>query len=272
MNKKYKLVFIGLGVYIVLMGILLIYNHYSSKEKGIATIFIDNSSTWVYSSGKWAKIPSREILNYNWKKYKLYYDHKYFGDYYLMKNNSDSNWYMFDDNKASVDWKSGIVAFGGNIKVDPLEIKQLEIPEDEYKYSIDVLKSFNIKDTDIESNSIKIKYLVDLDKDGENESIYAISNVFTEKEKEKNYSIVFYRKNNKNIVIYQLINDFDKSNYFSGCMPDVSTIFNIGRDNNPKLVVNCEFYSGIRSYNYLYGYNNKTNEFDNILIDLDTAL
>ncbi len=263
MKKRYKLVFICLGIYAIIMAVIIFINQ-SNKNKGVATIFIDNYSKWIYSDQKWAKIPDSEIEDYSWKKYDIYQNQKFIGNNYLM--NSEGQWYIFDNNRKSISWERGTIAYGGDIKIENISYTSTNMTNKEYAYANRVLKQLNIKDVLDENTPLKKKYLIDLDNDGTKEEIFAISNTYQDMiTPTKVYSIVFLRKNNKNTVIYRSIEKF--KTHYQGCRPSISTAFKINKDNNPKIAISCTFFSAVEVNNYLYEYNNKTTDFKNILID-----
>lgn len=265
MKKKYRFLFICLFIYILLMIAVICYNMYF-KNKGDAVIFVDNYASWRYSDEKWSKISDGQIMNYSWKKYDLYSEQKLMGNYYLMKNNYNEDWHIFDDDKNAIKWTSGIVAFGGSLEVNPVSYSTTKISSSEMSYVKNVAKNLDIDDN-ISKLSIENKYLVDLDDDGINEEIYAFSNAFVDTSSKKVYAIVFMRKNNKNRIIYNYIQD--NKNSFQGCLPSVDTIFKVGKDKNPNFSISCTFYSMSGIYSYLYDYDIKSDKINKLLTSVD---
>ncbi len=259
MKRREKIVFGILALYIVFMLGLFIIN--GKKEEKYSTMFYDNYVKLLYKDGKWSNISNRNINDYSWKKYDLYYNNDFYGNYYLMYNNK---WYIFDDDKKSIDWEPGIVAFSGNIKSRVIDTKKEDISSNEYSYSREVLSSLDIDNIDISKLKEKSRYLVDVDSDGDVDKIYSISNAQMEGDyvSNKTFTVVFARVNDKNIIIYK--NVINKKNYYAGYSPNL-VAFSIDDYKEANLLLSVGSYSDIDTNSYLYKYNTSTKKFDNIL-------
>lgn len=262
LKNKYKFIIIGLIIYCLIMAVVVI--KIFNRDSGYTTVFIDNFSKWIFVEGEWVKIPKEDIKNYTWKKYDLYYDQQKMGNYYLA--NTNDKWYIFDDNKISVNWKMGIIALGGDRKstIDNMDISQIE--SDEYDFVETALKSIDVDDVDLDKVAFKQKYRVDLDHDGKKENIYAVSNAQMQGEypQDKTYTAIFARNKNRSTIIYKLV--LDKSNAFAGCIPTIYSL-NIDRLKTSKIMVSCAFYSAKNVYTFLYDYDSKKQDFKNLIMD-----
>ena len=260
MNKKYKIVFLILLVNVlIVLGIVLINTH---KDQGYVTVILDNFGRWIYSDKKWSKIPSSDIPKYSWKKYDLYADNEFFGNYYLMYN---KKWYIFDNDKKAIKWRFDTVGLGGNIDSSLDKILVYDMKSSEYSYAKNALESINIKNQDISKIGFKKKYTLDLDKDNKKETIYAISNAQMQGEysQKLNYTVLFLRSGNKNIILYQHVEN--KYNSYGGCIPSITSI-SVGKDKISKLIVNCSFYSDSSILSSIYDYDVKNKRFNRLAV------
>jgi len=131
-------------------------------------------------------------------------------------------------------------------------LKKANINEEDLKKVKNVLKSENIEYT--YNLSYKKKVTLDVDGDSKEETIYAISNVFTSEPNQK-FSIVFI----DNDGIEVLYKDVKKpSKMYEMCMPKVKFIIDIDKDLKYEIITECTYFSVMGSCDSLYKIKNNS--------------
>jgi hypothetical protein len=98
------------------------------------------------------------------------------------------------------------------------------------------------------------KIVVDIDNDGIDEEIYSVSNVFPMfYEPEKVFSYVFMKKDSKIYYMYKYEAEADS---YSGCIPQISAIFDSDEDGVSEFALTCSRYSDQEPINSIYRFGN----------------
>ena len=141
-----------------------------------------------------------------------------------------------------------MIAYRANYNIPVYNYKLEEI--DDYTYVNKVLS-----DNDLSSNDFtaKQKIVFDFDDDGIVEEFYLISNVFSNFDSDKVFSIVFMVKDDK---IYNVYKDIQKNNSFNGCKPYYRAFLDIDKDNKYEFILSCSGYSVSHTSNMLYKFEN----------------
>ena len=168
MNKSYIKIYVVLVIIFVL---LISFSMTFLKEEkvkngfiiaGEKQIFEYNNKTWQYSTQ--SKV--------EWKKFNVYSGLSYIGKYYLTNNNN--KYYFFDDNNDSNDVQYPFIAISNGLNIELIDYFKEDIDNNDINIIFNYLKKKRINyDGDY---SIKNKYVIDLNNDGKNDSIYFISN------------------------------------------------------------------------------------------------
>ena len=248
-KKKYKVLFIILGIYIV---VILIITFMFKGKNNYVTVMLNNNNKWKYENGQWTNIDIKTIDNYSWQTYKIYnYSNKYIGSYYLLYSNN--KWYIFDKNKTAIKWQEGIVALGGDIASTEKTITTVNLDDDDKRYINEVLDENKITDRD--NLSTKKRYDIDIDNNGLKERFYVVSNVFfpdTTNKPSKLFGFIFMRNKKGNVMLYKRVVNYD--GYYKECRPSIVTGLNISKNEN-YLITSCSYYSTIGTNNTLFKYN-----------------
>ena len=207
-------------------------------------IYIGTEVKWSYKNSKWQKEDIEKDLLL--KKYNVYDadTHKYIGKYNLKK--VDNNLYLENKNNYELN-ENNIIFFKGN-KIKLYDFKQ------EYEIESNVIKEILRKVNISEYGELNLmeKTTIDIDNDGNDEIIYAISNVYSSMNERNHFSIVALYKNNQ----YQII----KSNIDSGdSLLYVYAIVDLNSDNQLELILIDEGFS--LSGNTYYMYELKNNDY-----------
>lgn len=236
--------------YVILLVILLVFFAFmfftfglNNIEKGklTTTVVIDNDIVWSLKNKNWYNNTSYSELN--WKEFNVYVDNKKIGDYYLWHN---GKWYIFDKDKNAVSYDGKLLAYRANYKMKV------------YDYTLENIDDFSdvnkvLLDNDITDEidyTAKSKVSFDYDNDGEMETFYLVSNVFSmDSNPDKVFSIVFMVKNDK---VYPIYTDIQKNTSFNGCKPYFNSFLDVDNDENYELILSCAKYSVSHVESMLY--------------------
>ncbi len=198
-------------------------------------IYVENIS-WEYSKGKW--IEKTIENNLDLKKYTIYKPNtfEYIGKYDLKYKDT---WYIKEKKKFEQYGYSLIAFKGKGIKLYPFDVK----------YGIDksvankILKKININKYGQLNIAKTIK--LDVDNDHEEEIIYVMSNLYSDMEESKTFSVIALYDNEKYSIIKYVTDTEDQ-------ILNLYAAIDIDGDKNLEFIVASEFYSCVNSYS-MYG-------------------
>ncbi len=215
------------------------------------TILVGKRTVWQYQDKKWFnRSGNTDYKNFDWKKYHVYSNQEYAGDYLLWH---DDRWYAFDDNKKAIDLSGEFFAYAGNYDLNFYPFAEEEI--EDYSSVYKVLKQYGIPEDSTFSSAYHV--LVDFDNDGVDEDFYVISNVFSGEEPDITFALVYMVRDNKISMIYEDV--VRNANYYNRCMPYFTSFLDIDRDSSFEFILSCGRYSIAEPLNMLYQYSD--NEF-----------
>ena len=234
----------------------------SKSEKEYDLVLIADDVIFQKTNNHWNKVTYDNNIRklVNWKSYKIYTDYKYFGEYNLVKT---TNWLAFDDDRNPIDMDTGVSSFFAYSSNNNFEVKELEIMHnDDLEKVKEILKEYKI-DINYEP-VINVYTKVDLDNDGINETIYAISNMLQEIETEPSFTIFLVERNNK---LYRLFRVAEDTNLTKLCYPRINAVFDIDNDNENEIIMSCTT-TGIESVvTALYKYNSEKDDYEIVISD-----
>ncbi|MBQ6477675.1 MAG: hypothetical protein IJI43_04510 [Bacilli bacterium] len=246
-NKIIIIFIIFIVVYAIVFFILLGGPKRLSQEKNTATIILD-SVIWNYEDNNWTNITQEDsISKLNWKKYTVYEDDKKLGNYYLWYDGS--KWYLFDKDRNSKEYYGELLAYKANYDIKMVKFAQKDI--DNYDYIEEVLETKKIDlnaDDYVVSNQIDI----DIDKDGQEETFYIVSNSNIYGVTGKTFSLVLMVKNNKTHKLYFEVKDSEEMT----CLPYIRAFMDVDDDDKLETIVGCESLTGSNK-RFLYKYTDK---------------
>ena len=227
-------------IFFVTIGISLMKN-----RNNFDYITINEKLIISKKNNRWNVI--RKNLNkYSWDFYSVYVDHEYFGRNYLYFNDQI---YLFDKDKMALNYNGSFIAFN----------------KEEYK---DV--SFNTKDSTettmlesvLKKNKLDSKQVytsnyyidIDIDKDGQNEQLYVVSNRFPidRINAKKYFGFIYLVDDNKVSILYRDVSN--TTNSLSGCKPYIRNIIN--KENSYYIITECASYSDGPTSLSVYEYKN----------------
>lgn len=249
-KKIYYVLLMALGIYFVIMMLIFGRGIFNKKTPLELTLVIGDNATWTYSNKSWSNNNSSvKIDDLNWLDYDIYVDNKNIGRYYLW--NSDSHWYVFDKEKKSVPIDGNLLAIRSNkeITVKPFvaeEIKNIYHPDR-------ILTENGLPST--KNFTVSKLIQLDIDSDGNNETLYLISNAFPSGfTTNKIFTFVFLEKNNELYTMYKNIENYDG---YNGCKPYVSAILDLNNDGVYEVALSCGKFSVQKPTTILYRFTEK---------------
>lgn len=215
-------------------------------------IILSPKSIISYGNNKWFE---NKDFDYDYTLFDVYVNNESFGSNYLTYN---GDWYIYDANKNFKEYDGNVFAIKSSKPYNLLNFVKSELDENDKNIISAFLGSksivFNYEDM------FKSKIIYDFDRNGIRETLYLISNAFTENEASynKSFSIAFIHENNKDEAIYENIGDI--SSVYLICNPYLQNLINI--DNSLYVILGCNYFSDKGTEHHLYKVDN---EFTKIL-------
>lgn len=220
------------AIFICLFGVTTIRKFFSK-----AYIVLDSGDKWMLENTKWVNLPDNENSLYNWQKYKIYTDNKYFGDYKIFYNNKI---YLFDDKDKSVSYDAlNVIALKGNFA-----IVDYEVTENFDEKGIEFLEDFIKKEKlDVELEQFRLKmYEINHKNSEKSDRIYVATNLFGEPgEAEEVLTLIFCMYDNGKIeVLYSEHNVANMQLQF--CSPQIRNVIDFLDDGKYEIIFECIYY------------------------------
>lgn len=251
---------VGIAIIVILISILIIIivlyllGVFNKKAKE-ADIVVDNTVMFKYSKKKWDTVDSKLYENYNWNKYSVYSDNKYLGRYDVV--NMMDKWYVFTDDRTSVDVSGDKLYLGGEIKAKLSAFKKEKLTSD-MVYVHSVLDYYKISRDDQNNYTFGYKVKFDFDDDGKKEELFVISNMFSSRNVDSSYSFMFIRDNDKTKMIYNNVSSGDKN--LTGCYAYLFSVIKVEDTKSFQMIMKCSHYSTEKAEYGLYQYQNNNVE------------
>lgn len=247
-NKKiYYGIILFLLVYLVIFLLLFKKDTNNKNKKNYGAFAIGNDAFFLYENGNWLSINTRYRKNYNWYLFDVYSDNEFLAKYSMIYSGI---WNMFDDKKNKID-----DSFNEKIGISTdLSYKMKEYNEKDSSldsYVKQVFERYNIPNTIALTSNRIIR--VDIDNDNELESIYTVTNAFSEIEQSITFGFIFLVDDSKIYMIYDEI--FERNTFSDTCKPYVSYILDFNHKN--YIMVSCAYYSDLGRKVLLYRYKDK---------------
>lgn len=231
-NNKQKTVFICLIVVFYLFVTIFLINNFLKKKESDFYLIVDDYTLLIRSDGIWTnETDSMEVPK---ERFAVYQNGEYQDAYYLQYNNK---WFIYDDNDKVVKRNGALLAYNGKKLLDVISVEDEAIASEDYN---------NIDSAILELNyptygeiSVFDKFVYDIDNNKKDETLYTVSNVYSEKEEEKYYSIVFFVTEDDIVIVDSDIN----SDRYSTATFELSYL--IDTDNNKKyeFLVMTDYFS-----------------------------
>lgn len=256
--KKYTKVAILIIIFFI---VLLLAVFLSSDERNIilqsnkheSYLIIGQNSIFTYQNKNIYNVTKNNEVRsaIDWEKFTILSDYKKIGNYLI---HYDDKWYLFDDNKASIDYnEDNLIAYKSNYNLKYVYKDQNDVIEN--KYIDKVLEAKELSGDNIVYSS---EVYFDIDNDGQNETFYVVGNSMPiHANDDKKYSITFMVKDE---IIYlidvNLFEDF-KRVY---CLPHIEGFMDLNSNNKNEIIISCNTMSSSQQQVNIYEFNKKNNK------------
>ena len=242
-KKTYIIILVVLVVYFLVF-FLLLGRENLKQEKYSTTIIVGNSTVWNYSGKKWSKLTGESILQkLDWQIFNVYVENEALGEYYLWH---DDQWYLFDKKKNAVNYTGRLLAYKSNYDINVLQYQEEEITD--FTYVNKVLEENGISTSSAFTTSRKTTY--DFDNDNIDETLYVISNVFSDDYyQEKIFAIAFMEKEGQIEYLYNSVTTPSDANV---CIPYLNAVLDTNKDNKYEIILSCGRISNQPPVDMLY--------------------
>jgi len=228
------------SVSFVALGIYLIVDFINSKKT--YTLFMRPYQ--ILECKKWeCEDKSDKLVDYNNKKYKIYVDEDYLGEYDLYYNKANLKYYVFDDKDMNLyDNKGLIFAYSGKASISQSRLLEVTLTDD----IIDALRDKS--KYEIPSNFYGKGVRMDFDNDGEDEMIVYIHDENQLESSDKFFSILAYIDGKK----VSILNEEVSENYYDIGYDYVSNVIDIFEDGKLEFVNLKSYGDLVGSCNVIY--------------------
>lgn len=218
------------------------------EEENAIDILLSPNTIVSYSNNKWFE---NKKLKYNNVLFDVFVNNEAYGDNYLTYN---SVWYIYDQHKNFKDYNGNVLAIKTKKSYNLINFVNSKLDENDKKIITAFLENKNITFNYEQIKKSKIIY--DFNHDGFRESLYIISNAFSENEYEfnKSFSFIFLNKTTgENNIVYETQKDIS-ANYLI-CNPYIHNMLNI--ENKTIVVAGCNYFSNGGTEHHLYELQNQ---------------
>lgn len=230
-------------IYLVLLFFLV-----NNKEPKEQYLFLSENTLIVRSNGKWKKSTAKEISDMT-----FYENSKELGVYSVKK--SDFGYEIYDKNGSIYsDFSEKLTGTSKQMRMTVSQFHKEELNDKDLSIVNRVLEDRGIHQYSILTSSEKISF--DFDHDGQDETIYAVSNAFGESEFLSVFSFVFMLNDGKAEILYEETGTID--HLYEIGRSYLHTVLEDRKNHDLKLVIGVEYFSneGTR-YIMLHSKNNQ---------------
>ncbi len=219
-------------------------------------VVVEDKAVWRKFGNKWTNLNIRNLRRLSFEQFDSFSTKEYIGKTYLDYEDS-LNVYSSDFEKLSLD--SGILSIKTKFDIKNKKSATFfnDIDDTDYPYVQEVLEKYNLLN---EENIEYLKYTIDINNDGEEDTIYSMSNFYNESEKNQAFSILFSVINdNIEIIESKIVSADDELNEKSMYLRYVVDVDN---DDNLEIVILKTAFGDVKSDCYtMYKYDITSNKY-----------
>lgn len=223
-------------------------------------VIINDKDIFKITNNKWTKINKRNINRLSFSNsYSLIGD-KFIGKTYL--NSNKDNFEIYDSAYQKIDATDTLITLNTKKEIEDIKIaKQYNAFDDVDMQNVNnILKRYSLDD---ESFSVTLKYITDLNNDGEDDIIYSISNFYDQDNRSKAFSLIFSSINNNIEMIDEVI--VDSADEYSTSTIYLKSVLDIDQDNNYELIISNASYGNDNNCYSIYRYDTGSNSFEKLI-------
>lgn len=223
-------------------------------------VIINDKDIFKVTNSKWTKINKRNIDRLSFSNsYSLDGDN-FVGKTYI--NSNKDNFEIYDSEYQKINIADTLITL--NTKKDIKDIKTAKqyntFGDDDMVNVNSILKRYSLND---ETFNVTLKYVTDLNNDGEDDIIYSISNFYDQDNKSKVFSLIFSSINDNIEMIDEVI--VDVAEEYSSNTIYLKSVVDIDQDNNYELIISNTTYGNDNSCYSIYRYDISSNSFTKLI-------
>ena len=232
-KKAYKIVIIGVIIYVVAMLIIFLPRYISNKRDKLYILSGDFIKI-KYENGNWSNITDSD--DYKLKEFEVFESGVYKGKYKILFTNK---YYLYDESGKSTSYEGQLFSYTGTLKLGVVNVADSEITESD-KYTITkALSKLGINSFD--QLNLYQKVSLDVDKDGVTENVYAASNYYTDESVDTVFSIVFIEKNGNVDILKEKVISSDK--IYDEPSYEITKIIDVKEDKKYEIIIEQSYFS-----------------------------
>lgn len=230
MKKEYKVLIV---VSVILLIVIIAIKLFTKKETDfVVLLFPDKVFQYNEKNDKFISRLTRELNENN-----VYYIHLSSGKEVKSKLSKKDFW-QYEENDDIINITERFIAVTENQSHSLVPFKLEKINNADVDEITELLKQQGI--VKIGKVSLSQKVSIDLDNDGITEDIISVSNVFNPAGRDKDFSLVYIRKQGKT---YMILNKMEKAhNLTESCMPFIGGFIDVNNDKIYEIIIGCSYY------------------------------
>lgn len=251
---EYVFVIVCLLLYLLLY--LFVFPKKKNNENKTEPIYIvlNAEQKFAYHNGKLESSADwNEILGT--KKFYSYSDGNYLGEYKLMIYNTAL--YLFDDNNNSIDYDGTLFTYSSPKKLELVNTRYINADEEIGEVLRTLAVENNVVVPPIDELQMSQKIPVDLDGDGNLETIYSINYL----NDMQSFSFLYYKKDGKLYRIASSVGTKENQNYIN--FYSITQVMDLDDDNKKEIIVRNRKYGTVAVDEYMV-YKKKGNDYKSI--------
>lgn len=249
---------IGIIIIFILITISLFFSliYLPYIDSNSTYVIVENNTIWKNNNGIWSNSNLRNLKRISFEEFYSFSSEGYIGKTYL---DYDNELKIYNSNFEEISLTNGILSVKTNTLLKNTTTAKFydEIDDADYPYIEEVLNKYSIN---YDSYMTSLKYTIDLNNDGEEDTIYSISNFYTEEDKAQAFSIIFSVINsNIEIIDYVIVDEKEelktKASY-------LRYIADVDYDNNYEFIILKTSYGDVKNDCYImYKYHSDSNKY-----------
>ena len=243
-----------LTLIIISLGYSLIY--YPFIKSNNYYVIISDKEIFKVHNNKWSKISNRNINRLSFGNSYSINNNRFIGKTYL--NSSKDNLEIYDNTYQKISVSDTLITINTNKKIEDIKIASFfdSIDDVDMNNVNNILKRYSLEN---EMFNLNLKYIADLNNDGNDDIIYSISNFYDTEDKSKAFSIIFSCINDNLEVIDEVI--VDKADELNSKSLYLKNISDIDIDDKYELIVANTSYGNDNVCYSIYRYDTSSNNF-----------
>lgn len=225
-------------------------------DNNMIYVVVEDNTVWKSNGKKWSNSSLRKLKRMSFDKFYSFDSKKYIGETYL---NYDKELDVYNKNFEKLSLTYGILSIKSNLPLKNTKAVDFydDIDDSDYPYLEEIFNKYSI---DEDGEMTNLKYIVDLNNDGKEDSIYNISNFYNDEEKSQAFSIIFSVINDNIEIIESTI--IDASEELKEKNSYLKYIADVDSDGDYEIIILKTSYGNDKNdCNAMYKYDSNSNKY-----------